>query len=111
MVAKSSVREDLSQLDIWKTMGADKMHLWVLREENVILRPLIFERPWWSGEVPDGWKKTNVTPIFKKEKMEDPRNDGPVSCTSVPGKIVGQTVLEAILWHVKDWKDDCEQPA
>lgn len=46
MVAKSSIREDLSQLDIWKTMGVDKMHLWVLREEtNVILRPLIFERP------------------------------------------------------------------
>lgn len=56
-------------------------------------------------------KKTNATPIFKNEKREGPGNDRPVSCTSVPGKVVGQTVLEAILWHVKDQEGACEQPA
>ena len=41
MVAKDSVRKHLSQLDVWKSMGADKMHLRVLREEtHVILRRL-----------------------------------------------------------------------
>lgn len=46
MVAKDSIRGCLSQLNIWKSMGADRMHLKVLREEtNVIEASLIFERP------------------------------------------------------------------
>lgn len=41
MVAEDTVRVHLSQLDVWKSMEADKMYLKVLREEtNVILRPL-----------------------------------------------------------------------
>lgn len=35
-------------------------------------RPLsiISERLWWSGEVPDNWKKANVTADFRKSKAE-----------------------------------------
>ncbi|CAM5073417.1 unnamed protein product [Natator depressus] len=62
------------------------------------------ENSWRSGEVPDDWKKTNVVPIFKKGKKEDPGNYRPVSLTSVPGKIMEQVLKESILKHLHERK-------
>jgi len=58
----------------------------VLRDlVDVIARPLsiIFERSWKTGEVPKEWKKSNVTPVYKKDKIEDPGNCRPVSSPSL----------------------------
>lgn len=52
---------------------------------DVIARSLsvIFERSWQLGEVLEGYRKENVTPVFKRGEKEDP---GKTSFTSVSGK-------------------------
>ncbi|KFP07012.1 RNA-directed DNA polymerase from mobile element jockey, partial [Calypte anna] len=99
------VRDQLSNLDIHKSMGPDGMHPRVLRElAEVIARPLsiIFSKSWVTGEVPEDWRIANVTPVYKKGKKEDPGNYRPVSLTSIPGKVMEQLVLLTISRHIKD---------
>jgi len=107
LVEEDCVRDRLSDLDVHKSMGPDGMHPRVLRElADVIAEPLsiIFERSWRSGEVPEDWRKANVTPTFEKGKKEDPRNNRPVSLTSIPGKVMEQLVLEVIIKQVEEKK-------
>jgi len=73
---------------------------------DVIAEPLsvIFERSWRTGEVPEDWRKANVTPAFKKGKKEDPVNYRPVSLTSIPGKVMEQLILDVIIKQVEEKK-------
>jgi len=79
-------------------MGPDGMHPQVLRElADVIAEPLfiISERSWRTGEVPEDWRRANVTSLFKKGKKEDPGNYRQVSLTSIPGKVMEQLLLRS----------------
>jgi len=101
------VRDHLSNLETHKSMGPDEMYPQVLRElADVIAEPLsiIFERSWRTGEVPEDFRKDNVTSIFKKGKNEDPGNYRLVSLTIIPGKMMKQLILEVIIKQVGEKK-------
>ncbi|GAB0204380.1 mitochondrial enolase superfamily member 1 [Grus japonensis] len=85
LVEEDKVTEHLGKLNIHKSMGPDGMH-----------------PSWRTGEVPEDWRKADVTLVFKKGKKEDPGNYSPVSLTSIPGKMMEQLILEVINKHVEE---------
>ncbi|GAB0204482.1 mitochondrial enolase superfamily member 1 [Grus japonensis] len=60
---------------------------------------IISERSWRTGEVPEDWRKANVTLVFKKGKKENPGNYRPVSLTLIPGKVMEWFILGIINKH------------
>ena len=81
----------LRKLDAYKSMGLDGLHPRVLRELADVVAKLLsiaFWQSWLTGDVLVDWKLTNVTPIFKKVRKDDPGSYRPISLTSVPGKVM-----------------------
>lgn len=71
----------------------------------VITRPLstIFQRSWQAGRVTEDCKNANDSPVFKKDKKQDPGKHRLESLTFIHGNVVGQILIDTIS---KYWKDN-----
>lgn len=78
----------LVQLDPYKFMESDGIHLRILKELDVIVKSLlmIFEWSWKSAEVPVNKKLATIVPVFKKGKKDDSGVYRLLNLPSVPGK-------------------------
>ncbi|PKU45527.1 rna-directed dna polymerase from mobile element jockey-like [Limosa lapponica baueri] len=86
-------------------MGPDGIHPRALRELAEVLTEslsIIYEQSWRTAEVPADWRLANMTPIHKKGQKDDQGNYRPVSLTLVPGKVMEQIILSAIMQNMKD---------
>jgi len=76
-IQEEAINDLLCHLDTYKSKGPDGIHPRVLRElPQELAKPLsiIYKQSWLTGEVPDDWRITSVTPIYKKGQKEGPRN-------------------------------------
>ena len=99
------VQAILSLLDGNSAMGPDEIHPLLLKKcATQLARPLylIFRRSFIEGSLPDAWKSSRVTPIFKKGHRYDPLNYRPISVTSVPGKCMERIVCEHLTSYLED---------
>ena len=91
MIQEEAVNDLLHHWDTRKSMWPDGIHLRVpskLAEDLAKPLSIIYQL---TGEVTDGWRLADVTPIYKI-----------VSLTSVVGKITERFILSALTRHVQD---------
>ena len=61
---------------------------------------ILYSRSLGNGVLPDGWKRGQVTPVYKKGGHSSPNNYRPITLTSVVGKILESIIRDHILDHL-----------
>ena len=98
-IAAEGIDKLLVGLNPHKAAGPDKFKPIVLQTLHNELAPilqLIFQRSLDTGKLPDIWKETNVSPIFKKGEKSDPSNYRPISLTCVLCKVLEHIVASSV---------------
>ena len=86
----------LRALNIKKLTGPDGISaLFSQQVAEEIVTPLTFlyNTSLELGAVPMAWKKSNVTPVHKGEKTDDPGNYHPISVVPVVAKVLRKWLL------------------
>ncbi len=103
-VSQDKVKVYLEVIDPYKSQGGDGFNPYVLKQcaaSMALPLSLIFRKSLDEGEIPEAWRKANVTPIFKKKGSRvDPGNYRPVSLTSVPCKVMEKIVRDKVMSHL-----------
>jgi hypothetical protein len=103
-ITVKAVRNKIQKLKPDSAAGPDEIGPKLLQElESVLSTPLasIFRESINTGEVPEDWKRANVTPIFKKGSKSDPGNYRPVSLTSVCCKLLESIFRDELMNHLQ----------
>ena len=87
-----NVKEELSNLNCFKSMGPDDVHPKLLKSlsddsDFVNAVVLLFRKCTNSGILPEVWKTANVTSLFKSGSKKIPLNYRPVSLTCIICKV------------------------
>ncbi len=102
-VTKEDVRGRLKTLNGSKASGTDGVSPQILKDCcDELCEPLcdIFQTSLEIGEVPDDWRKADISPIFKKGSKMDPLNYRPVSLISVVSKVLEGIIRKEIVRHL-----------
>ena len=94
-ISESDILYLLQHLDVRKSVGPDGLSSRFLKEvaeQIVIALTKIFNESLKSGNVPQAWKCSNVTPVHKSGSSDDPGNFRPISVVPVTAKILEKIV-------------------
>ena len=94
----------LAALDGTSSPGPDGIHPMLLREcAEVLALPLsiIFRKSLLSGRLPQLWKVSRVSPIFKSGSRAEPLNYRPISLTCMCCKVIERLISEHILAYLE----------
>ncbi|KAJ7409235.1 RNA-directed DNA polymerase from mobile element jockey-like protein [Willisornis vidua] len=102
---KEAVSDMPSHLDAHKSVGLDAFHPAGRRElagDFTKLLSIIYSQSWLTREVSDDWRLASVMPVYEKGLKEEWGNYKTVRLTLVPGKVMKQIILSAIMQHIQD---------
>ena len=96
----SKIAKAVDKLKAAKSLGPDCLHPKLITEcKDVLLEPLeiIFKKSMENSELPDVWKQSNITAIYKNGTKTKAKNHRPISLTSVPGKLLEGLIRDEIV--------------
>jgi Reverse transcriptase (RNA-dependent DNA polymerase) len=103
-ITAKKVKAKIRKLRADGAAGPDKMGPFLLKQlADEIAWPLsiVMRTSLRDGDVPEDWRTTNVTPVFKKGARNDPGNYRPVSLTSVSCRLMESIVKDQIIKHLE----------
>ena len=62
---------------------------------------ILFQKSIESSEIPEDWKKANITALYKKGVKSDPGNYRPISLTSVVSKILEKLIKKNLVLYLE----------
>ena len=97
------VKREIMQLNANKSCGPDEMHpRFLIEVADIISAPLGVHiiKTLKDGNMPQDWKKANVSPIYKKRARYRAENYRPISLRSIVCKIMEWLIKEAVMHHI-----------
>ena len=104
VIQKDKIQKHLEKLNPSKSMGVDGLHPKFLKETADEISDPIFKLCKISLEqskIPDTWKHSNVTAIYKKGQKDLPSNYRPIRLTSIVCKIIETFIRDSIVQHME----------
>ena len=99
-----NVEKRLEKLNKRKSIGVDGIHPYVLRECASSLSKIVsalFIASFLTGQIPESWKKANITPVYKKKgRKDDPGNYRPVALLAITLKVMEGCVRDEMLFFL-----------
>ena len=111
-INRERVLKVIHNLKINKSPGIDGIHPRVIKEiADIISHPItmIYKRSVEESQLPRQWKDAEITPIYKKDSRNLPKNYRPVSLTSIICKILEKLIVEDIINHIKANQLNCKE--
>ena len=99
-------RKLLLNIDVSKAIGPDQIPNRALKMAADEVAPVLqhlFQQSLDLGDLPEDWRRANITPIHKKGTFSDPVNYRPVSLTCVCCKLLEHIVDSNLMVHLTQW--------
>ena len=104
----NDVFQHLSNLDVCKAPGPDKIPLQLASQEIVPVLTFIYNTLFYQGEPPTDWKQSYIIPIHKKRNKALASNYRPTSLTSISCKIMEGLIHSHLYSHLKSLNILCD---
>ena len=102
-ITSAIVYKSLKSLKLNKAAGVDGLESTDLKnigESLVLPLKILFKRSGEKGEIPEDWKRANISALFKKGSKKDPGNYRPVSLTSHVSKLLERIIKDEMNSHL-----------
>jgi len=104
-ITVDKVEQKIKNLKAYSAPGPDSIHPLLLKKcSNEVAVPLaiIYQKSIEEGRLPKEFKRTNISPLYKKGNKLTTANYRPINMASVPGKILESIVKDALLEHLEE---------